>query len=231
MTPDVPRDPLANAEWSHPEPSARVAAAIRNECTTDLAPVKRKNGRTRAILAFAVSAVIVGSIAWLRRDMSRPDGAFRAALLGAVGWGLVQLLVLGLGLARAPGRRASRSWRIAAALLIPAIFAVYLFLDSTRMLSMQHLLQTEGIMRCTVWSLVFGSVVAGTVLTLWRRTDPFDPGISGALAGLVGGLTGAVTVGVACPNFEAWHLCIGHTLGLVVLGVAGWLIGRRWLAP
>jgi hypothetical protein len=92
-------------------------------------------------------------------------------------------------------------------------------------------MQTEGIMRCTLWSLLFGSVVAGTVLTLWRRTDPFDPGVSGALAGLVGGLTGALTVGVACPNFEAWHLCVGHTLGLVVLGVLGWMVGRRWLAP
>jgi hypothetical protein len=226
-----PHDLLATAEWTHPEPSARVAAAIREECTADLKPVKRMQAGTRTTIAVALSVAIVSTIGWLRRDIDRPEGMLRAALVGAVGWGIVQLLVLVSSFARAPGRRASRPVGLALVALIPAAFLCYVVLDSTGVFSLERLMHTEGILRCTCWSFVLGAGVAATVLVLWRRSDPFDPGLSGALSGLVGGLTGAVTVGMACENFDAWHLCIGHTLGLVLLGGAGWLVGRRWLAP
>jgi hypothetical protein len=186
---------------------------------------------TRTTIAVALSVAIVATIGWLQRDLIRPEGVLRAALFGAVGWGIVQLLVLVSSLTRAPGRRASRSVRLALVLLVPVAFVLYLVMDSSGVFSFEQLIQTEGILRCTFWSFLFGAAVAGTVLTLWRRTDPFDPGLSGALAGLVGGLTGAVTVGVACANFDAWHMCIGHALGLVLLCGAGWIVGRRWLAP
>ena len=68
-------------------------------------------------------------------------------------------------------------------------------------------------------------------MLLWRHTDPFSPGLSGALVGLLGGLAGAVGIGFACPNAEAWHMCIGHGLTLAAVGSLGWLLGRRLLAP
>ncbi|HEY3499230.1 MAG TPA: NrsF family protein, partial [Polyangiaceae bacterium] len=76
-----------------------------------------------------------------------------------------------------------------------------------------------------------GALVTGGVLLLWRRTDPMSPGVSGALAGLAGGMGSALAFGVACPSHEAWHLWLSHGVVVVALVVLGGAVGRRLLAP
>ncbi|HEY4160205.1 MAG TPA: NrsF family protein, partial [Polyangiaceae bacterium] len=80
-------------------------------------------------------------------------------------------------------------------------------------------------------SLFFGATVSAGVLLAFRGTDPLTPRLSGALAGLVGGLGGALAMGIACPSHEAWHLWFAHGLVVVVLGLFGFVVGRRILAP
>ena len=55
--------------------------------------------------------------------------------------------------------------------------------------------------------------------------------ISGALAGLAGGITSALGVGLACPSTEAWHACFSHGLVVIALVLLGWRFGRRVLSP
>jgi hypothetical protein len=78
---------------------------------------------------------------------------------------------------------------------------------------------------------MLGAIVSGGVLFLWRGTDPLTPTVSGALAGLTGGLGSALALGVACPSHEAWHVGVSH--GLVVVAMVGFgaLVGRRLLSP
>jgi hypothetical protein len=65
----------------------------------------------------------------------------------------------------------------------------------------------------------------------WRRTDPYSPGISGAIVGMVAGISSGAGMTVACPSHEAFHSCFAHGLVVFALAVAGFGVGRRLLAP
>jgi hypothetical protein len=85
--------------------------------------------------------------------------------------------------------------------------------------------------RCGLVALIVGGLSAIFTVAIWRRTDPFTPRFSGALAGLSGGLIGAAVVALACPSGEAWHLGVGHGLSTLCLASVGWLAGGRFFVP
>jgi hypothetical protein len=153
---------------------------------------------------------------------------------GAIGWSVVQALVLFVGLARPPGRRISRRLRMALLLGVPLAFFAYLvfagagaapFYDAT------HGEQGAWTLRCGGFATIFGGLASLGMLLVWRGTDPLTPGLSGALAGVAGGLAGACAIGCGCAATETWHLILSHGLILIAFGVVGWALGRRWLAP
>jgi len=230
------RDPLGELPWpgEPAPPRPEVTRAIHDECTRDLC---RKHGLSparRLFMTLAMSAFVVGLLVYLTYGRQRPEGALRAALLGAVGWGIVQAFVLFVGLARPPGKRVSRRVRLLIAVAVPVAFLAYLAFEGTRWLPLGTFVHTHAAgkaMTCGLHALLFGAIVSAGTLLIWRRTDPLSPGLSGALAGLVGGLAGAVAIGVACPSGETWHLWVGHGLTVVALIFLGWAVGRRLLAP
>ncbi len=230
------QDPLAELPWpgepSPPRPE--VTRAIHDECTKNLECKHSLSAGRRLLLSLIMSAFVVGLLAYLTYGRARPEGAFRAALLGAAGWGIVQTFVLFVGLARPPGRRISRRGRLLIAVMVPIAFLVYLTLEGTGWLPLGTFLHThaaDSAVKCGLHAFLFGAIVSGGTLLIWRRTDPVSPGLSGALAGLVGGLAGAVAIGVACPASETWHLWVGHGLTVVALVFFGWAAGRRLLSP
>jgi hypothetical protein len=229
-------DPLGELPWPG-EPAAprpEVTRAIHDECTKDLGCKRSLSAGRRVLLSVALSAFVVGLLVYLTYGRARPEGALRAALLGAAGWGIVQAAVLFVGLARPPGKRVSRRARLLIAVTVPIAFLAYLAFEGTRWLPLGAFVHTHAAghaMACGLHALLFGAIVSGGTLLIWRRTDPLSPGLSGALAGLVGGLAGAVAIGVACPSGETWHLWVGHGLTVVALVFFGWAAGRRLLAP
>jgi hypothetical protein len=230
------RDSIADLPWAEPvAPRAEVSQAIRHHCTRDLCRRRVPSPGARVAISLLVSAIIIGALLALTRHHDRPPGALRAAAFGVIGWMLVQGLVLVVGLGSPPGKRLSRTVRVAVAVVIPIAFLAYLgwaaayslpvgeFVGDTR-----HAGWAAG---CGFITFLFGALAAGCMMRIWRRTDPMTPRLSGAFAGLIGGLTGAVAVGWACPSQESWHLWLAHGVTVVALVCVGGLIGRRWLAP
>ena len=76
-----------------------------------------------------------------------------------------------------------------------------------------------------------GALVAGGALFAWRRTDPYTPGISGALIGVVAGLSSGSGMTMACASHEMFHACFAHGLVVFALAALGFGFGRRLLAP
>ena len=231
ITPE--QDPMADLPWPAPvEPREEVSRAICQACTKDLAPRRGWSVRTRLLLSWLVTAVAAVMLGGLMRPHEHA-GALTFTLLGTVGWGLVQIAVLVVGLAVPPGKRSSHRLRWLIAVSMPLLFLGYLALLSSSQLAFHDFLRDHvgGAAGCAAHSLLSGGLASAGIFLLWRGTDPFTPGLTGALAGLVGGVTGAVAIGLACPSGEAWHLWFGHGLVVAVLAAVGWVIGRRWFSP
>jgi hypothetical protein len=229
-------DPLADLPWPKPAaPSVSVSQAIHRDCTKGLYSKECASARRRAALTLLFPTLAIGVFSWLAiKSPNVSAGAVRAGLYGAIGWSVVLSAVLMVGLARPPGRRPARNVRLVMAVLVPVAFFAYLSLTASGRLpfeSFSHGAYWAHAVRCGALCLGIGAIVTGGVLLLWRRTDPMTPGISGALAGLTGGIGSALALGVACPSHEAWHLGFSHGLVVVALVILGGAVGRRLLTP
>lgn len=232
---DVSNDEvLQDLPWPEPEtPRADLGASIVKQCTESLQPKRGMTALARTALSFALALGVV-LVFGVLSSAQRPEGALRAALFGAAGWAVVQALVLAAGFLRPPGRRGGANLRFVLAVAVPVAFLAYLAFAASEQLPLGEFFSAShggGALGCGLHALLFGAISGGGTLFLWRGTDPFSPGISGALAGLVGGLAGAVTIGVTCPSGETWHLWLGHGAAVAALALAGALLGRRVLSP
>lgn len=214
------------------KPSPEREAQIRKECTASLTPIAPLKRWQRVASCCALGLLVMSGLAALTRG----DGVHqltRSTLYGAAAWALVLLSVLLVGF----GPQGSRAalFRIGAALSVPLAFLAYLGVSQSAWTPLVewigHPIHCANAFRCGVMALGLGAISASGVMLVWRRTDPFNPGWSGALAGVVGGMTGALSVGLVCPDGEAWHLWLGHGVGVVMLVLIGAWLGRRVLSP
>jgi hypothetical protein len=211
-----------------------VSDAICQHCTKSLRASRGASAERRVALSLLICGVATGLLIALGVSRGSAGTTLSSALYGAVGWAIIQTLVLVFGLARPPGRKPARAVRLVVAVVIPVIFLGYLALTSSSWLPFERFSQgatASHAVSCGLISLFLGALVSGGVLLLWRGTDPLTPGTSGALVGLVGGLGAAVGVGIACPSHEAWHLGCSHGLGVIALVFLGGAVGRRLLSP
>ncbi len=225
---ELPWDKLAGAA-----PTPAVSASIREVCTEHLTPARRMSAARRVALSLASSLGAGLAIVLALGHNAVAPSALRTALLGAGAWALVMCGVLALGFARPPGRRSSTRLRAAIAFGLPTLFFLYLALTGQEHLPLLE--YTAGhsgrALECGALSLAAGGLSSTGVLLAWRHTDPLTPTLSGALAGLVGGLSAALGVGLACPTTDSWHLVLSHGAMVVACVIAGALVGRKLLAP
>jgi hypothetical protein len=85
--------------------------------------------------------------------------------------------------------------------------------------------------KCFWLSLFMGALPLLALLFARRRTDPTHPRIAGLAAGASVGLCVALFVDMWCPVGYVPHFLLGHILPIVLLAVAGLLIGKFFLAP
>jgi hypothetical protein len=226
---------LADLPWPSPtEPRAAVSDAICKHCTKGLHAKRGASAEKRVVLSLLISGVVTGLLIVWGVSSGSAGATLSSALYGAAGWAIIQTLVLVFGLARPPGRKPARAVRLVIAVVVPIAFLGYIATTASAKLPFETFSQgatASHAMDCGLFSLFVGSLVSGGVLLLWRGTDPLTPGISGALVGLVGGLGGAVGVGIACPSHEAWHMGCAHGLGVIALVFLGGAVGRRLLSP
>jgi hypothetical protein len=216
------------------EPPKAVSDAICRHCTKSLHSGRGASANKRVLLSLAISGAVTALLIGLAVVGGSAGATLTSALYGAVGWAIIQAFVLVFALARPPGRKPARAVRLVIAVVVPILFLGYLALTASGRLPFESFAQgatASHAIGCGLVSLFLGALVSGGVLLLWRGTDPLTPGLSGALVGLVGGLGGAVAIGIACPSHEAWHLGCAHGLGVVALVFLGGAVGRRLLSP
>lgn len=226
-------DPFDGLEFKRDVPPGdAVTARIRRTCTTDLTPAGSVSARRR--LLFTALVALAGLSALLAvglHDHRDPGSNTESALWGALGWASVLFAVLGLGVARPPGKRVRWQARLLVATLVPLAFLAYLAFATRETLPLDRALDDQSTMGCGVYTLLTSAIVALGIMLPWRRTDPFNPGLTGALLGLGGGLVAAIAANVVCPCREGWHLWLAHGASLVTVVLIGAWVGRRWLAP
>jgi len=228
-------DPLADLPWPKPEaPGDAVSAKICGACTKNLCSKRGMSAATRLSLCVVASSLVAAVGYWFGLRHHRAELGLRMGAYGALAWALLQAGVLFLGFAPRRGVLGSRSLRIALVALMPLLFLGYLSYAAWTYVPFEQFSQgarAEHAVRCGLGALCFGAVVGGSVLLAWRGTDPVTPRLSGTLAGLVGGVGGALAVGIGCPSHEAWHLWTAHGLIVLALGLMGFAAGRRLLSP
>jgi hypothetical protein len=216
------------------EPPKAVSDAICRHCTKSLHSGRGASAEKRVLFSLLISGGLTGLLIGIGIVRGSAGATLSSALYGAAGWAVIQAFVLFFGLARPPGRKPARAVRLVIAVVVPILFLGYLALTASGRLPFETFSQgatASHAVGCGLVSLFLGALVSGGVLLLWRGTDPLTPGLSGALVGLVGGLGGAVAIGIACPSHEAWHLGCSHGLGVVALVFLGGAVGRRLLSP
>ncbi|MET0791592.1 MAG: NrsF family protein [Polyangiaceae bacterium] len=228
-------DPLADLPWPKPEqPSELVSAKICGACTKNLCAQRGLSALSRLALCVAVSGLVASVGYWFGLRHHRSELGLRVGVYGAIGWAVVQSAVMFLGFAPRRGFLGSRSVRLALAALVPSLFLGYLTYSAWSYVPFEqfsHGARAQHAFTCGLVALGFGTLVGGSVLLAWRGTDPVTPRLSGTLAGLVGGVGGALAVGIGCPSHEAWHLWTAHGLIVLALGFMGCVAGRRLLSP
>jgi negative regulator of sigma F NrsF-like protein len=236
MSSNHEEDTMAEIPWPQPvEPPPELTEAIRRTCTQGLGKKRGWSSAQRLGLSLLISGGLILLLHYAGIVRGRPETALRAALYGALGWIVVTAVVLFLGLARPPCRRGSRALRIGIVTVVPVLFFTYLGFAGTGRVPLNEFLfsghHAGWAIGCGAIAAFFGAIAAGSLWFVWRGTDPLTPGLSGALAGMTGGMVGASAMGCACAATETWHLWASHGLMLVGLSLVGWLVGRRWLAP
>lgn len=228
-------DPLAHLAWPKPEaPSEAVSAKICGACTKNLCASRGPSAMTRLSLCVAASSFVAVVGYWYGARHHRSDLGLRLGLWGAVAWAVLQSAVLFAAFAPRRGLLGSRAVRLGFAVAVPVLFLGYLSYAAWSYVPFEEFSQgarASHAMSCGSIALVFGALVGGSMLLAWRGTDPTTPRLSGTLVGLVGGVGGALAVGIGCPSHEAWHLWTAHGLIVIALGFMGFAAGRRLLSP
>jgi len=228
-------DPLADLPWPKPEaPGEAVSAKICGHCTKNLCAKRGLSALSRLALCVGVSGLVASYAYWFGVRHNRSEFGLRMGVYAAVVWGLVQAAVLYVCFAPRRGLLGSRSVRVAVAVLLPLSFLGYLSYAAWTYVPFEqfsHGPRASHAFSCGLIALLFGAIVGGSVLLAWRGTNPVTPRLSGTLAGLVGGVGGALAVGIGCPSHEAWHLWTAHGLIVLALGLLGFGVGRRLLSP
>ena len=230
------KDPLAEIAWpgATVTPSATCSQAIRGACTKGLCKERGVSATGRALLTLGLCVMLIGLYSWHALAEHRPSPVVTTALFGALGWLGAQVVLVYVTLARPPGKRGSPTLRLTLLAGMPVLFMAYLALVSTEHFAFAKFTQGHSgahAIGCGLVALFFGALIAGGALVAWRRTDPYHPGISGAMIGMVAGIASGSGMSVACASHETWHAWFAHGLVVFALALMGFGFGRRLLAP
>jgi len=230
------KDPLADLPWpgATVTPSEACSQAIRGSCTRGLCAERGVSAMGRAFLTLGLCVVLLAAYSWYALTDRPASPVLHTALFGAMGWLGAQALLVFATLARPPGKRGSRALRIGMLLAVPVLFTGYMALISNEHFAFakfSHGAPAAHAIGCGLVALFMGALIAGGALVAWRKTDPYNPGISGAMVGMVAGLASGSGMSVACASHEAFHSCFAHGMVVFVLAIAGFGLGRRLLPP
>jgi hypothetical protein len=218
---DVP-DPLAGI--------AECAMPPRRGATRDESPTR---SRVAAVRATALGAALVYELAWLVVMHKRGDlyTIPRTTLLAEIAIPIAAAAVA-LAAAATPGAQGMgqpKARLTALALLSPALFVAATLVSS---LGAAAEVDRDSFLlhcvRCFVWTSIYSA--GPIVLSAWafRRAFVAAPAWRSAALGLACGAMGAATMSLVCATGSPAHVLLGHGGMMLVAGVGGALLGRRF---
>ena len=203
--------------------------------STDLKPVRRM-AMARLLIGATVLSTIAAIVAmnmWLgmRPDMDSAMATMNfwtkftytlsVALLGGVAT---------LALAR-PDGRTRWPWMVALGLLALLVIGAFNQLARAEPDDMMPLIVGGTSLICPWRIVVLGlPILLGAILAL-RRLAPRNPTLAGFAAGIMAGGAGAWVYSFACAETGMMFLALWYTLGILIVGVIGAVLGRlllRW---
>jgi hypothetical protein len=205
-----------------------IEALVKDRRSISLRP------RTAAFYALAAGSLIAGILFMFflhaRPDLAQAAGTYRVVfkvvftlVLAASAFALV------LQVFRPEGSPGRWLWLVTLApvmLLAATLAELWIVPSSTwlsRMIGISPLFCFFAI--CV---LSIGPLLA--FLAALRSGAPSDPGLAGALAGLVSGGIGAALFIIHCPNDSPLFVIVWYSLAIGLVTVVGYLAGRRWLS-
>jgi hypothetical protein len=205
-----------------------LARAIGERIARDLSPVRPLRPAAWYAAGFAAIflAPIVAGIGLLRpAGIAAMNASMIAIAFGclAVGAGL---LAISLAADMAPGSRR---------FLPPAVLTsgVLLAVAATLWVLFPYRAETGFWVNsgnCLLAGFEFAAPAALLAWVLLRHGALLSPAVSGASAGLLGGLAGAVVLEIRCPDWNVAHVLVGHwgtALGCATLGLLTGLVAEK----
>jgi len=216
---------MLSAPPSGSELRPELASAIVERIGRDLAPVRPLRPARYYAAGFALIflAPIAAGIGILRASgIAGMSASMIAIVFGALAV-CGGLLAVSLAAEMAP---ASRRLLPLAALTAGILFAVaanfwalFPYQPETR-----FWLQSG---KCLVLGIGFAAPTAALAWALLRRGALLSPAISGAAAGLLGGLAGTAVLEIHCPDWNVAHILVAHWGTALACAAAGLLAASR----
>lgn len=205
---------------------ARLLAATRATRSPTRVVSHARVGLVVAISVVASSALFFATDG-VRHGQGRPAWFYVAS---AAGWAAMAAASMWIAWAR--GRSAvgrPRAWLVAAAVGTPvALFAMMLaFAVAHPEVALVH---PERIgFKCLDLTLVAGAFPLVGFTFVRRGSNPVHPAAAGAALGAACGAFAGVMVEMWCPVATPMHVAVGHILPIVILAIAGLLLGVRFM--
>ncbi|HEY0712396.1 MAG TPA: NrsF family protein [Polyangia bacterium] len=199
----------------------RTLAAAR---ATRSPPRQHVQFQNRAIVSAAIALtaflfVAVGAV--------RPAGRPWSLVLGTATGAAMIAAATALVLTRAGNRMLgpAKSWLLAPALAAPAAFLIWKLSFTSQFAGMMEPWPARPGIRCLLLTFALALTPLSAVLFVRRRSDPLHPELQGFAWGIALGMTATVLADLWCPVAHLPHLLGGHIAPIVLLGVAGFIVG------
>ncbi len=212
------------------EDGGGLPPGLRAAVAADLRPVKPLANPWKRLIVVVPVALAAMSMPLLYFQIR--DTTELGMLLGWVPVAIQVLLafaLLVLALREGiPGWRPSATWIFSLCLLaygVQIVVNLAIFLRSP---------STAGGTSFSMWAACFrvesliGLPILVLVAWLVSRALPRSPWMAGFLAGTGAGLAGDASWRMFCPYAHPAHILMGHTLGILVLALTGFLLGYLW---
>ncbi len=124
-------------------------------------------------------------------------------------------------------------WRVSSTKIFAVVLAAYALQIVVNLLIFMWAPMSSG-GTVTMWMGCFRAEsligLPALVLIAWlvARTLPQRPLVAGFLTGTGAGLSAEASWRMFCPYSDAAHVLLGHTGGILVLGLTGFLLGYLW---
>lgn len=201
---------------------------------SDLTPVSRHALRARLATAFAVGIIgaVIALLASLRLH-SHLHHVTAGAFLVKFSYTAVMMTVMTIALDRVarPGGTTGIMLGISVAAFVVVALLAVIQLAMSPSSSYEGLIFGFSASICPILIFAFGLPAFFANMWFLRRAAPLRPGFAGLIAGACAGAIGGWVYSWACVENGIPFIGIWYTLGIVMSGALGWLVGKyslRW---